>query len=143
MSGWALTHVANHNPAFFFCPSMHWKTYHVFHWPTYQVFLLKFFCPSQFLCPDNSNIFHMFKNYILISEQPKTSWFLVISSKWFNRTKVSHNQTLIDCLAVKLMVAAPLILGGTQKFLTKIIVGGPEQKIKFGLELNLRGDLKF
>ena len=41
------------------------------------------------------------------------------------------------------MVAAPLILGGTQKFQTKIIVGGPEQKIKFGLELNLRGDLKF
>ena len=103
VSGLALTHVANHNPAFFFCPSMQWKTYHqVFHWKTYQVFLLKFFCPRQFFWPDNSNMFHMFKNNILISEQPKKSWFLVILSKRFNRTKVSHNQTLIGCLAVKL-----------------------------------------
>ena len=43
------------------------------------------------------------------------------------------------------MVAAPLILGGTYKFQTKIIEGGgPEQKIKFGGRgLNLRRDLKF
>ena len=44
------------------------------------------------------------------------------------------------------MVAAPLILGGDLKISDQNNWeegGGPEQKIKFGGELNLRGDLKF
>ena len=42
------------------------------------------------------------------------------------------------------MVAVPPILRRTEKCQTKIIGGGgAEQKIKFGGELNLRGDLKF
>ena len=39
------------------------------------------------------------------------------------------------------MVAAPLILGGGLKISDQNNWGGPEQKIKFGGELNLRGDL--
>ena len=38
----------------------------------------------------------------MVSEQPKKSWFPVILSKRINRRKVSHNQTLIGCMAVKL-----------------------------------------
>ena len=103
VSAWPLTHVANCNPAIFFCPSMHWKRCHVFHWKTYQVFLLKFFCPRQFFCPDNSNMLHMFKNNIYTDfRTAKTSGFLVMLSKWFNRTKVSYNWILTGCLAVKL-----------------------------------------
>ena len=41
------------------------------------------------------------------------------------------------------MVAAPLILGKDLKISDQINWRGPEQKIKFGGELNLRGDLKF
>ena len=41
------------------------------------------------------------------------------------------------------MVAVPPILRRTEKYQTKIIGGRAEQKIKFGGELNLRGDLKF
>ena len=69
----------------------------------HQVFLLKCFCPKQFFCPDNSNMFQCLNiTFILISEQPKMSWSLFILSKWFNRTKESHNQTLIGCLVVQL-----------------------------------------
>ena len=39
------------------------------------------------------------------------------------------------------MVAAPLILGGDLKISDQNNWGGPEQKIKFGGELNLRGGL--
>ena len=41
------------------------------------------------------------------------------------------------------MVAAPPILGGDLKISDQNNWGRPEQKIKFGGELNLRGDLKF
>ena len=41
------------------------------------------------------------------------------------------------------MVAAPLILEGDLKISDQNNWGGPEQKIKFGGELNLRVDLKF
>ena len=45
------------------------------------------------------------------------------------------------------MVAAPLILGGHLKISDQNNWGGgrggPEQKIKFGGELNWRGDIKF
>ena len=44
------------------------------------------------------------------------------------------------------MVAAPplpQILGGDLKISDQNNWGGPEQKIKFGGELNLSGDLKF
>ena len=105
VSGWALTHVENHNPAFFFWPFMHWKTYHqVFHWKTYQVLYLNFSAPDNFsvqiilTCSTCLQI-----TFIQISEQPKTSWFLVILSNRSNRAKVSHNQILIGCLAVKLI----------------------------------------
>ena len=39
------------------------------------------------------------------------------------------------------MAAAPLILAGDLKISDQNNWGGPEQKIKFGGELNLRGDL--
>ena len=39
------------------------------------------------------------------------------------------------------MVAATLILGGDLKISDQNNWGGPEQKIKFGGELNLRGGL--
>ena len=41
------------------------------------------------------------------------------------------------------MVAAPIILGEALKISDQNNWGGPEQKIKFEEELNLRGDLKF
>ena len=44
------------------------------------------------------------------------------------------------------MVAAPpppLILGGDLKISDQNNLGGPEQKVKFKGELNLRGDLKY
>ena len=41
------------------------------------------------------------------------------------------------------MIAAPLILGGDLKISDQNNWGGPEQKIKYGGELNLREDLKF
>ena len=95
VSGWELTHVANHNPVFF----------SVF--PCTEK-LIKFFYLNV-SAPDNFSVqiiltcsTYLKITFILISEQPKTSWFLVILSKWFNRTKVSNNQTLIGCLPVKL-----------------------------------------
>ena len=37
----------------------------------------------------------------------------------------------------------PNFSGGPKNFRPKLLGGGPKQKIKFGGELNLRGDLKF
>ena len=100
----ALTHVANQNQAFFYVP------------PFTEKFIIKFFTEKliKFFylnfsaqCNFSVQLILTFSTclkitFILISEQPKTSWFLGILSKWFNRTKVSHNQTLICCLVVKL-----------------------------------------
>ena len=56
VSGWALTHVENHNPAFFL-------TLHALK-KLPSSFILKFLSARQFFCPDNSNMFHMFTDNI-------------------------------------------------------------------------------
>ena len=103
VSGWALTYVANHNSAFFFPVP-----------PCTEKLIIKFFTAKLikfFYLNFSCNFFvHIILTcstclqitLILISEQPTASWFLVILPKWFNKTKVSHNQAIIGCLTVKL-----------------------------------------
>ena len=61
---------------------------------------------------------------------------------------VEHTQIIrrllpTNCLSVLHGSSPPLILGGDLKMSDQDNWGGgPEQKIKFGGELNLRGDLK-
>ena len=115
VSGWALTHVANHNPAFFFfsvLPCTEKLTIKFFTERLIKFFHLLFSAPGNFpvqiiflsRCSTCLTFitFNIKITFVLFSEQPKTSWFLVILSKWFNRTKASRNQTLIGCLGVKL-----------------------------------------
>ena len=103
VSGWALNHVANQNPAIFPVPQCTEKRLTFFTEKLIKFFYLNFSAPGNFSTQIILTCCTCLKiTFILISEQPKTSGFLVMLSEWFNRTKVSHNWILTGCLAVKL-----------------------------------------
>ena len=104
VSGWALAHVANHNPALFSVPPCSEKLIINFFTEKLIKFVyLNFSTSGNFSAQIILTCCTCLKiTFILISEKPKTSWFLVMLSKWFNRTKMSLNQALIGCLSVKL-----------------------------------------
>ena len=64
VSGWALTHVENHNPAFFLTLHALKNLSSSFSLKNVSSFILKFLSARQFFCPDNSNMFHMFTDNI-------------------------------------------------------------------------------
>ena len=103
VSGWALTHVANHNAAFFSVLPCTEKRIRFLTEKLIKFFYFNISAPGNFSVQIILTCSTCLKiTFILISEQTKMSWFLVILSKWFNRTKVSYNQPLIGCLPVKL-----------------------------------------